>query len=304
MIKRAVHTFTGGPAAPVENPGVDPDMDPLYAPLFDQEAPDTQPSEDGSSDSQDDRFNSLQATVDGLAKTVSTQLSDKDREITRLRGVTQTYERQLATQSPAGGPPVTEPAPVLDQDTADLIAGKYKDDPSKAMIAVAEHLENRRHNEEDERDQVALRSEQIRAAERNVMRQVDLAIEDLGEEARELVGDFHSLYQQGAASESFQETWLGQEIIKDNTLAVSPSAVYRLVQLEVLNSQRNINVETHEPVAQQPTGIMRPAAPQRAITSPNAGDPNELSIEDQIGDAIVRSARGDDASARALLMGD
>jgi hypothetical protein len=272
--------------------------------VFDSYPEDTPADADEPQDEQADQLQTLVNTVSQLRKDMDKRLSDKDREITHWRGQAQAYHGLVNATQPAEGTPATDPPPALDEETAALLAETAKEDPAKAWQQLANHMDRRSQLRQAASAQVANQQEQIKAAERNVMRQVELAIANYGDAAEEVVGDFNNLYRQGAAPGAFQGTWLGQQIMSDNSMAISPSAVYKAVELEVLRKHATAGQEIEQAPPVAPAGVMRPSAPDRSVRHNPVNDPNQPSIEDQIAEAIVNSARGEDAQARHILMGE
>lgn len=308
MIRQAVQTLTGR--------GGDPDSDPndIYELGNYQPSPQTSDSEDGTNNDQDDR-NNLQAQVERLSQnyeTLAQRLSDKDRYIGRLEQENQQYRGGMHNPQ-AGGQPEPEPDPVLDEETASLFAEKYKEEPAKALVAIAEHMDrrNRRHADTElkKRDLVQQAMSNLQARERNILRQVDLAVQNLGPTAQEVVKDFVDVVRRGNGStEEFAATWLGREIGQDPALSTSPQGVYRLIELETLKRQGNTEAQTQTTDYQpQPgprsMGVSRPQAPSRPVSQPSDGSADGIAVEDQIADAIVSAQKGDDAQVRHLFHG-
>lgn len=308
MIKQAVQTLTGRGGVSAE------DSDPYYLSEDGAYEPQTQNSEDGPEDNQDG-LGELRSTVDRLSQdyeTLTQRLSDKDRYIGRLEQENYQY-RSGAYQPDAGWQPEQEPDPVLDEETASLFAEKYKEDPAKALVAIADHMDRRNRSHADteirKRDMVQQAMANLQAAERNILRQVDLASNQLGPVADDIIGDFLDVVRSGnGSSEDFARTWLGQQIQQDQTLAKSPQGVYRLIELEALRRQGNTQEQGQEAPRQaqprqQSSSVMRPSAPHRSVSQPSDGSEDGPSVEDRIADAIVNSQHGDDAQVRQLFHG-
>lgn len=311
MFRQAVQTLRGGAGDPGDvNPYDDEDV---YLRGSQAQEPDTQSDQDGQSNEQDSN-SQLQATVDGLVQrfdNMQGRMAEKDRYIGQLEGETRTLRAALPMAA-AGGEPNQTPDPVLDDVTAGLFAEKYKEDPAAALVALSEHLDQRSQTrmaaENQQRDQAAHVASQLQGIERNILRQVDLAISNYGPAANAVVNDFLDLVRRGNASpHEFGQTWLGRELAADKPLAETTGGVHRLIELEVIRrNQGNTPTETAEevivPRTSQSTGISRPTAPSRQIATPSDGS-DEVPIEDRIGNAIVDSARGDDAELRNIFHG-
>ena len=305
MIRQAVQTLTGRGAS-VEDP-----LEDVY--LFDEspQEPQTDTPEDGPIHSQND-FSELQATVGRLTKDMETRLSDKDQYIGRLEREAQL--RQVGQYGPtAGGEPQVDPDPVLDTDTAALFAEKYEKNPAEALTALAEHLDTRSKRRVDERSmqdqQVRQATARLQAIEANVLRQVDLAVRNLGPAATDLVGDFLNIYRGGqGTSQQYAQTWLGSQISGDTSLGESTQGVYRLIELETYKRQATAP-EAAQEIYEQPTqapqsqGIARPAAPSRNVSDPSVGTEDTVSVEDRIGNAILAANTGDGEGMERLFRG-
>jgi len=307
MLRQAVQTLTGRGGEQVE------DSDDIYLSGYSPSEPQTAQSEDGTNNRQDE-LSTLQATVERLSQNyeqLNGRLADKDRFIGQLERENQRYEAMQSAS--AGRQPQPEPDPVLDAETAQLFAEKYKENPEKALVALAEHLDARTQGRMSEdqrrRDLVQQATASVQAAERNILRQVDLAVQDLGPAAAEVVGDFIDLVRRGNGTpQSFSETWLGRELQSDSAMARSTQGVYRLIELETLRRQGNTRPQAEAQTyqaqpARQSSSVMRPSAPSRNVSAPSDGTDNEISVEDRIAEAIVNAARGDDAQQRGVFLG-
>ena len=310
--KQAVRTFMTGPqdGASVAEPDI-------YELGSNPQAQETPVTEDGQDSDQQGQREDLEAKVDRLSANFDQRLGAKDQFIAQLQGENQTLRAVAANAAPGRETETPTPDPVLDKDTAELFAKKYEKNPAEAMVALANHLDRRNVNRtvtvEAHRDQKAKYTGQIAAAERNVLIQVNRAVKDYGDEAIRIVGDFKNLTDAGGGSSAdYANTWLGRNIIQDNSLAVSSQSVYRLIENEVLRARAEPTpqptaeptpiqgVPTQTPVAAH--GVGRPAAPSRSV-APVEPAGGEISVEDAIGNAILDSARGEDAEARRFLTG-
>lgn len=314
MFRQAVRTLTGGNGDPNPDAGT-------YEDVFElgharNQEPEPQAEQDGHSDEQN-VDQELRATVQRLSQNfevLNQRLSEKDRYIGQLEGENRTL-RTGPAQSVAGRQPEKEPDPVLDNATAALFAEKYKENPEEALVALADHLDTRNQarlaqvRQQDARVQQV--ASKLQGIERNIIRQVDLAIRNYGPAAEAVVGDFVDLVRRGNASaQEYGSTWLGRELAADRPLAETTGGVYRLIELAALrNAAAQTGGEVTEPQAyRQPaagaaaTGIRRPTAPNRTIVSPSDGS-GEIPLEDRIGDAIVEAAKGDDAAIQSLFKG-
>ena len=307
MIRQAVQTLTGR-GATVEDPTV---IEDVY--LMDESPQDAQtvPLEEGPVNNQND-LSQLQATVDRLSQTVEKQFSEKDRYIGRLEREAQL--KQAGQYGPAAErEPQVDPDPVLDADTAALFAEKYPEKPEEALMALAEHLDTRSKRRVDERSaqdqQVQQATARLQAIEANVLRQVDLAVRNLGPAATELVGDFLNIYRGGqGTAHDYGQTWLGSSIGGDTSLGESTQGVYRLIELELYRRQATATepspVAYEQPAPVAPTqGIARPAAPSRNVAAPTTGAEDDISVEERIGQAIVNANHGDEAGMQQLFRG-
>ncbi|MHC4121750.1 MAG: hypothetical protein ACYSWO_30125, partial [Planctomycetota bacterium] len=231
--------------------------------------------------------------------------------IGRLEGELNQF-RQGVPAPVAAGSPKPEPEPVLDKETAELYAQKYGENPVEALIAVADHIDSRARSYADaemsQRDQKAQIVARLEAIEQNVFRQVGLALQQYGDAAMPLVGDFYQLAQAGnATTAQYGQTWLGQQLFQDKALAETSQGVYRLIEAELLRQATTGPgpAPTPQPAPRAPasTGMTRPSAPVRHVEVPSDGSEDGPPIEDQIADAIVDAARGDDAAMRGLFTG-
>lgn len=309
MFKQAVQTLTGR--------GGDPDVvaDDVYELGNDRFDPQTDPAQDAPTDGQNANPQ-LQATVDRLSARLDnyeTRNADKDRHIGQLEGELRQFRAARPEAAAGGVPEAPAPDPVLDETTATLFAEKYKDNPEQALMALAEHVDNRAAARTEtamsERDRAQDYQSTMQAIEQNILRQVDAALTTYGEAAADLVGDFVGLVRRGNASANdYAQTWLGQELGQDQGMAQTSNGVYRLIEAEALKRGITAQSETTEPTyTPAPTavpggGVSRPSAPSRNVELPSDGS-HEIPIEDQIGDAIVASAGGDDAQIRTLFQG-
>lgn len=305
MIRQAVRTLTGRADG---DPEVNPYDDELYL-RGNQGTTETDPVEDGPQDDQVGLSN-IQATVDRLSQNyeeLQQRLADKDRFIGQLQGENQTL-RSVMPNTGAGRQPQQEPDPVLDESTAQLFTEKYKDEPEKALVALAEYLDQRQAGRvaqsEASRNQADQQAAYMQAVERNILRQVDLAIHNLGDEATPVVEDFLNQVRSGTGSaQDYASTWLGRQLMADSALATSTQGVYRLIELEAM--KRRGNTPEQEPAPQAPSApasVARPTAPHRPVAG-TVNPSDEIPMEDRIGDAIVQAARGDDAQIEAIFRG-
>jgi hypothetical protein len=315
MLRQAVQTLTGRAGDPATNDG-------QYEDVFElgqsrQQDPETNVDQAGPTDEQHGN-DDLRATVERLSQnfqTLNERMSAKDRYIGQLEGENQTLRSGVAPLD-TGRQPEPEPDPVLDKATAALWAEKYKENPEEALVVLAEHMDGRSQARLDQSNQQTQEAQavasRLNAIERNLLRQVDLARANYGEAADAVVGDFVNLVRQGNASaHDYSRTWLGSELAADRPLAETTQGVYRLIELEILRNrakqtgQQEPDTETYQqPQAAggQTSGIRRPTAPSRTITTPSDGSA-EAPLEDRIGDAIVNAAKGDDEAIRTLFQG-
>jgi len=313
MFRQAVRTLTGG------NGDQDPYADSNEEQIFELgQARNAEPQPQADQDGQTDEQNGdseLRATVARLSQnfeTLNQRLSEKDRYIGQLEGENRTL-RTGPAQPVAGRQPEREPDPVLDTATASLFAEKYKENPEEALVALADHLDTRNQarlaavRQQDQRVQEV--ASKLQGIERNIVRQVDLALRNYGPAAEEVVGDFVNLVRQGNASaQQYGSTWLGRELAADRPLAETTGGVYRLIELEALRraseqtGQDEPTAATYQPMAGATAGVRRPTAPDRTIVSPSDGS-GDIPVEDRIGDAIVDAAKGDDMAIRTLFQG-
>jgi len=313
MFRQAVRTLTGGNGDPNPDAG-------SYEDVFElgqarNQEPEPQAEQNGHQDEQNGDTE-LRATVQRLSQnfdTLSQRMSEKDRYIGQLEGENRAL-RTGPAQPVAGRTPEKAPDPVLDTATAALFAEKYKENPEEALVALADHLDTRnqaRLTQVRKQDaEVQHVASKLQGIERNIIRQVDLALRNYGEAAEAVVGDFVNLVRQGNASaQQYASTWLGRELAADRPLAETTGGVYRLIELAALrNAQAQTDaVEDGTAVYRQPaaggqSSIRRPNAPDRTIVSPSDGS-GEQPLEDRIGDAIVEAAKGDDQAIRSLFQG-
>jgi hypothetical protein len=306
MFRQAVQTLTGRGEADVEPTQADT----IFELGSRRPATQTEPEQDGPQDGQSGDAE-LRATVAGLVQSfenLNTRLSDKDRHIGRLEGELTQFRQGVPAPS-AGGVPDEAPDPVLDQETAELYAQKYGENPVEALIAVADHIDKRARSHADtqmsQRDQQAAIVARLSAIEQNVDRQVRLIQQHYGDAAVPLIGDFVNLLDAGnATTEQFGRTWLGSQLFHDKALAETQGGVYRLIEAELLRQGSAVPVTPPAPAPRPaPTGITRPTAPVRDVEIPSDGTESAPPIEDQIADAIVEAARGDDASMQRFFTG-
>jgi hypothetical protein len=274
MLRQAVQTLTGRSAEDV-NPYEEDD---IYLRGEQTQDAATDPNQDGPTDAQDANAE-LVATVQRLVSrldTVEGRVNEKDRYIGQLQGENRTLREGAAPQPSAGGAPQADPVPVLDNETAELFAQKYADNPVAALSAVADHIYSRSTEKIDQvnavRDQEARNAQLAAAVERNILRQVDLAVNQYGDQAQAIVGDFIDLARQGNASpEQYANTWLGRTLMEDQALAQSTQGIARTIELEVLKRGATTDPEpTAQPapyVGQPQAGVSRPAAPSRHVSA-------------------------------------
>lgn len=288
------------------------DMDPLYARgRSGSETEDTPADEDGNQTQAKVDFNSALERMERIERehqTLEKRLADKDRYITDLRQQLQTTNRLIEGLGESGGsePSGEDADPEIPADVvADINELIEAGETAKATALMAKYAERaaseRIEGRLNARDEQTQNADRVRAVFQNIQNQAHRAKEEFGSEAAELVDPFLSAQTDQEAA----NTWLGQKLVNDQTLALSPNGIYREIKLEMVDRGVEGSPATQDPTPRpqsSPGGVPRAGRVERSVEGPS-GSSDEVPIEDRIADAIVESAKGDDAQSRRLLMG-
>jgi len=288
------------------------DMDPLYARTgHGPETEDTPAGEDGNKTRESVDFDQALGRLERLEReqqVLEKRLADKDRFITDQRQQLNTMNRLIEGLGQAGGSEPSEedaypdiPADVV-ADLEDLIeAGEVAKATSimtqYAARAASERAESR-INQQEEKTQNA---ERLRAVFQNIQAQAQQAKQEFGDSVAELVDPFLTAKTDQEAA----NTWLGQKLMEDQTLALSPNGIYRELKLQMLDQGVEGSPGTQnqpEPTPRPQGNVPRAGRVERDVQVGESGQ-DEVSIEDRIGQAIVESSKGRDAESRRILAG-
>lgn len=288
------------------------DMDPLYARHGQgSETEDTPSDEDGTQNREAVDFNKALERMERLEReqqTLEKRLADKDRHITSLSQQLNTTNRLIEGLGQSGGSEPSEedaypdiPADVV-ADLEDLIeAGEVAKATAIMTQYAARAASERADSRINQREVQTQNAERLRAVFQNIQAQAQKAKQEFGEDVAELVDPFLTAQTDQEAA----NTWLGQRLMQDQTLALSPNGIYRELKLEMMDR----GVEGSPGVQEQPRPTPRPQGNvpragrvERDVRAGQSGQ-DEVPIEDRIGEAIVESAKGNDAESRRLLMG-